>query len=560
MSRPNEIVIGLVAAAGCDLDDLESILSKCLSEVGYKAQRIRLTKVLRESGLVPISEEYDDVHLDKQISARMAAGNELRKEQGSSAMARLAVHAIKASRVALNFKSEKPDEDLPELSVLDSKLLGRLSNTPAPSVAWIVRSLKHPKEVELLREVYGEAFFLLAAHASHRARIFALADRIRDSYSRHRTDDAENLSYESLATELVARDEEEAKVDHGQQVRKTFWRGDAYLDLTMLPGGLEPAPTRRESLQRIIDIWFGHPYITPTREEYGMFLARASALRSASMGRQVGAAILTDDGSVIATGTNEIPKFGGGQYWEGDKPDGRDHAIGYDSSDVMKRIAVEDFLIKLTKLGWTAPIVTSNTRLLTTNVLASSEMSGAELNALTEYQRPVHAEMSALMDAARRGVSVAGATLYCTTFPCHGCARHIVAAGITKVVYIEPYAKSLVKRLYDDSIAVEEQSKDRVSFVPYLGVAPRRYMSFFQMPRDRKDDDGNILPWDVMAKFPDVQRDETWSCIERENIVTSGRVQFAQHGSEKAGNTGDTHEGGEPTIDSVDDDRGNGPA
>lgn len=530
MSGPNEIVIGLVAAAGCDLDDLETILSKCLTEVGYKAQRIRLTKVLRESNLVAIPSEYDDVHLDKQISARMEAGNELRRTQGGNAMAKLAVHAIKASRTTINFNLENPDKTLDDMSGLDRDILRRFSNTPVPSTAWIIRSLKHPKEVELLREVYGEAFFLLAAHASHRARIVALADRIRDSYSRHRTDDAESKSYESLATELVARDEEEAKVDHGQQVRRTFWRGDAYLDLTMLPGGLEPTPSRRESLQRIIDIWFGHPYLTPTREEYGMFLARASALRSASMGRQVGAAILSQDGSVLATGTNEIPKWGGGQYWEGDKPDGRDHALGYDSSDVMKRIAVEDFLIKLTKLGWTAPTDTNNTRQLTNSVLAAPEMSGAEINALTEYQRPVHAEMSALMDAARRGVSVAGATLYCTTFPCHGCARHIVAAGIDKVVYIEPYAKSLVRRLYDDSIAVEEYSSNRVSFVPYLGVAPRRYMSFFQMPRDRKDDDGNTLQWDSLPKLPDVQRDETWSCIERENIVTSGKVQIAQHG------------------------------
>ena len=57
---------------------------------------------------------------------------------------------------------------------------------------------------------------------------------------------------------------------------------------------------------------------------------------------------------------------------------------------------------------------------------------------LIEFGRILHAEMSALSDAARKGICVEGATLYCTTFPCHLCAKLIVAAGITKVVYLEP--------------------------------------------------------------------------------------------------------------------------
>jgi deoxycytidylate deaminase len=44
--------------------------------------------------------------------------------------------------------------------------------------------------------------------------------------------------------------------------------------------------------------------------------------------------------------------------------------------------------------------------------------------------------MSALLDADRRGVAVQGATLHTTTFPCHNCARHIVGAGIDRVVFI----------------------------------------------------------------------------------------------------------------------------
>jgi cytidine deaminase len=47
-----------------------------------------------------------------------------------------------------------------------------------------------------------------------------------------------------------------------------------------------------------------------------------------------------------------------------------------------------------------------------------------------EFSRPVHAEMAALIDSARRGVSVDGHVMYVTTFPCHNCAKHIIAAGL----------------------------------------------------------------------------------------------------------------------------------
>ena len=63
----------------------------------------------------------------------------------------------------------------------------------------------------------------------------------------------------------------------------------------------------------------------------------------------------------------------------------------------------------------------------------------SQLMAIIEYFRSVHAEMAALVTASRLGTTVKGATLYCTTFPCHECAKHIVAAGIERVVYVEPY-------------------------------------------------------------------------------------------------------------------------
>jgi cytidine deaminase len=86
-----------------------------------------------------------------------------------------------------------------------------------------------------------------------------------------------------------------------------------------------------------VELLFGCDYHTPTRDEYGMFHAHAAALRSSSLARQVGAAITTEEGDIVAVGTNEVPKAGGGLYWFGDRPDRRDHILGVDPSDELRR-------------------------------------------------------------------------------------------------------------------------------------------------------------------------------------------------------------------------------
>jgi len=116
--------------------------------------------------------------------------------------------------------------------------------------------------------------------------------------------------------------------------------------------------------------------------------------------------------------------------------------------------------------------------------------------------RAVHAEMAAITDAARRGVSIANTTMYVTTFPCHLCAPHIVAAGVRRVVYIEPYAKSLAVQLYPDSISVGAQDSNlgQVKFEPFVGVAPRMYMDLFTMTKRKRD--GKVIQFDRKVATP----------------------------------------------------------
>jgi cytidine deaminase len=128
-------------------------------------------------------------------------------------------------------------------------------------------------------------------------------------------------------------------------------------------------------------------------------------------------------------------------------------------------------------------------------VLANIE--GSALGDIIEFVRAVHAEMAALMDAARRGVSVDGATLFATTFPCHHCARHIVAAGLQRVVYMAPYAKSRAVDLHDDSMVLgkPQPSDTRLPLEPFVGVGPLRYLEWFDYP-ERKTEDGTLRAYD----------------------------------------------------------------
>jgi deoxycytidylate deaminase len=67
--------------------------------------------------------------------------------------------------------------------------------------------------------------------------------------------------------------------------------------------------------------------------------------------------------------------------------------------------------------------------------------------------------MGALVNAAKSGVAAKGSTMYVTTFPCHLCIKHIIASGISRVVYLEPYEKSQTEEYYKKSIVLNPDSQ-----------------------------------------------------------------------------------------------------
>lgn len=63
----------------------------------------------------------------------------------------------------------------------------------------------------------------------------------------------------------------------------------------------------------------------------------------------------------------------------------------------------------------------------------------------------IHAEQNAIIQAAKLGISIDGATLYCTHQPCVICAKMIVNAGISRVVYEEGYPDEFALEIFRES-------------------------------------------------------------------------------------------------------------
>ena len=76
--------------------------------------------------------------------------------------------------------------------------------------------------------------------------------------------------------------------------------------------------------------------------------------------------------------------------------------------------------------------------------------------------RSVHSEMNAICQAAKNGVNINGATIYCTTFPCIYCAKSLVNAGIKRLVYCESYGVGEDKLTLEmlQNIQIDKMDKD----------------------------------------------------------------------------------------------------
>ncbi|HHY44722.1 MAG TPA: cytidine deaminase [Firmicutes bacterium] len=141
----------------------------------------------------------------------------------------------------------------------------------------------------------------------------------------------------------------------------------------------------------------------PSWDEYFMELAEVVAKRSTCLRRNIGAVVVKDK-RVLATGYNGAPTG----------------------------------LAHCSEVG------------------CLRERLGIPSGERVEMCRGLHAEQNALVQAARYGISLEGAVIYCTNQPCVTCAKMLINAGIVKVIYKYPYPDKLAQDLLAESkVSVE---------------------------------------------------------------------------------------------------------
>jgi len=452
-----ELVFGIVSPIGVDYRAVVDSLKNYLDQFDYSAQVIK------------ISDHFEDIASKLGVTVptplncnakdamwrKIELGDRICEVTSrNDVLAYIAIAAIEKSRV---FEGDPKDP------------------RSKPKTAHIIISLKRPEEVAILRRVYGPGFFLISIAAN---------EDDRDRYFDERGFD------EEARTELIETDAAE-KNDFGQHTRDTFYLSDVFVSLD----------DHSHQIERFLDLVFGCPFRTPTFEERSMYLAYAASLSSGDLARQVGAALMNKLGDCLGIGWNDVPKPFGGLY--GSEPGAhRDMDEEEDSNDIEKfGMAVK--IICALKPEVLAEDARAN---------AKNMLKGTGFFDITEFGRAVHAEMAAILACSRTGRSPVDCTLFVTTFPCHNCTRHIIAAGLSRVYYIEPYAKSKALKLHADACTESKEDKDRIPFLPFIGIGPRRYLDLFSLslgtgyPIKRKNDaDGKLTEWVRKSAAPRLQ-------------------------------------------------------
>lgn len=463
IDEQRELFVLLISAIGTPVNQVQTDLEAAFRAVGYAPRSVRISELLDATAT---SARPADTC---QTEWLMDLGDKLREESGvQGAAAMLAVLKIRADRAAENHADEG-------------------DNIDRRGAVTIIRSAKRAEEVDFLRNIYGSRLLVIGISQAEEKRREALAARL----GRER-DESGGVSNAALADRLLRRDEDDPDNDWGQSLQKAFGRADAFL-------WIRSGHKTRDQVTRLVELWLPQPFTTPTPDEQGMYHASASQYRSAAAGRQVGVAVIDEDGEVLVTGTNEVPKPGGGQFWPDDTPDYRDFKLNYETNDVGKRDVIQDVLRRLKAGGWLAdfPADLDDVALVDAAIAKDGPLEDARVADLIEFGRIVHAEMAAICTAARRGTPLRGSTLYTTTYPCHECARLIIAAGITRVVYVAPYTKSQVKMLFNDLVSHTPSTQGRqvVEIVPFEGVAPEMFPIVFRMSGRQRLPDGAFKAW-----------------------------------------------------------------
>jgi len=438
-----DIFIGIVSLVGIDKTLVISTLETKFKYFGYDFVHIRLSDLFKKIAKHIGSLCLDNVLPKDRIEKYIEFGNYIRKISNQN--------DFWAQETIWHIIHTEPE-------------------TKTRPIVYVIDQLKTEAELDLLESAYGKAFFQISIYSSRNRRVDYLAKEKAKAENKR-----DGFPYRAEAEALVNRDYKEA-FSYGQKVSKIFELADFIVNID----NKEEHPIEQQ-VGRFVELLFGSNKYSPNRMEYGIYQAHAASLRSLDLSRQVGAAIFRCTGEIATLGCNEVPKAGGGTYWTDEKYDAREWTKGSDSNDVRKKELLNElesilkYKLSDTEKGNLDKIINSR----------KSQLNDSQFMDALEYGRIVHAEMNAITDASRLGIPLQDATLYCTTFPCHMCSKLIIASGLKKVIFLEPYPKSLTSDMHPDAVKIEGTSREgyekypEVTFTHFYGITANRYVEFF---------------------------------------------------------------------------------
>lgn len=444
-----ELVIGLCGAVGAGIDKLKNVVITELKSANYHVEHIKLSDLI--AATQPDPKSILSLRGFKRYNTLQDLGDKLRKQYSNTTVAEMGIRRIHLIR---------------------NSMFGDGSNNGkavkvTKKVAYVIDQIKHHDEVALFQEVYRKNFYLIGL--------------LRTKDQRDKNLKMDGITDNTEAIKLIERDRN-SNDKFGQHVEKAIQMSDYFIR------NLDDTSELSRSIKRFINLVHGVGNHTPTRDERGIYAAQSASLSSACLSRQVGAAIMDDKGKVISTGCNDVPQFRGGLYDNDSKKDFRCYnqlGCQNDKHKLQLKEQIKQILI--------------DEEISEPERISDLIFNNSKAKSLIEYSRAIHAEMDAIISLARSsGASTIGKTLYCTTFPCHNCARHIVAAGITSVVYIEPYEKSLALDLHSDAICqIDSPNNDKLVLKNFEGVSPNRYAEFFIYKKERKNSQGDVINYEL---------------------------------------------------------------
>lgn len=471
---PTDLVFAIARPIGTHTDDVVQALRDRLQVASFDVHHIQLRDlIIKATGQL----YQNEAGKGESRRGLMEMGDYLRFTFGNAILARLAISEIYQHR----YRRE----------TLRKAKSGR-------RIAYLITNLMHPAEVAELRSVYKQRFFMIGVHENYDSRLGRI---LLELETRGYDEDAAQIECQTLmGIDQGLLNTNAVTAAGALSVDDTFHQADLFVNSENAKGAVD-------NVYRLLDQIFGYPFGTPDIDERNMAFAYLASQCSSAFGRPVGSALVGEKGALLSIGWNDPPAFGGGLYTEASQPDNRDHVIGRDLSDVHKIDAVHQFLANmLNATDWKRDLVNvsdpaakqwledfanaSHELAIVPKSVAKSlpalrSIASSRILNLIEFGRPVHAEMAAMMDALRRGVSTVNSTLYVTTFPCHECARHVIAAGVRRVVYVEPYGKSMAADIHAREIElasntdIASRSQSKVLFEPYEGLSPKRFNELF---------------------------------------------------------------------------------